>query len=117
MALDAYGKRFCEIKFVHHDRPDINRRAQHLLLVGSDGVPRDLTDSKLPHKLIFHPPSKQGEESFAEILLDEPLGVNRPTVALVELRPRWPKNRDIIHMAIPFVILGLLKLMILTAQM
>lgn len=116
MALDAYGKRFCEIKFVHHDRPDINRRTQHIQLIGSDGVPHDLTGNRMPHKLICHPPSKAGEHSITEILLDEPLGVTRPTLAVVELRPRWPKNRDILHMALPLVALGLMRLAVALAQ-
>lgn len=109
MAVDAYGKRFCEIKFIHHDRPDINRRAQEIVLVGSDGIVRDLEDFQKPHKLIFHPPRTKDDRSFAEILLNEPLG-QRPTLAVVEMRPRWPRNRDILHMAIPLVALGLIRL-------
>ncbi|MBX3412773.1 MAG: hypothetical protein KF708_08800 [Pirellulales bacterium] len=110
MALDAYGKRYCEIKFLHHDRPDINRRAQEIVLIGSDGIVRNVTGSRMPHKVIFQPSKTKDGRSFVEILLDEPLG-QRPTVSLVEGRPRWPTNRDILHMAIPLVALTVIRLM------
>jgi hypothetical protein len=116
MALDAYGKRFCEVKFVQHDRPDINRRAQEVQLIGTDGFARDLTGSKLPNKVVFYPPSSEDSRSVAQIFLDEPVGPNRPMIAMVEIRPRWPRNRDILHMAIPLVALGLMRLMTAVAS-
>lgn len=108
MPMDAYGKRYCEIKFVHDDRPDINRRAQEIVLVGSDGIARNVKEAQIPKKLIFLPPRKKDDRSLVEILLDEPLG-QRPSTPVVTDGPGWPTNRDLLHMAVPLVALAALR--------
>lgn len=109
MGLDAHGKTFCHVQLLENGRLT-NRRVQHLTVQDADGRVYRLQGDQLPEFVSLGTGAGQDQVQMAEILLrGQPQ--NLPTVALVEMRSRWPKNRDILHMAIPLVALGLMRLL------
>lgn len=109
MGLDAYGKTYCHVQLLENGRVT-NRRIQQMTVQDADGRVYRLEGDRLPELVSFDTRRNEENRALAEILLRDQRQ-NLPSLALVEVRPRWPKNRDILHMAIPLVALGLIKLM------
>ena len=115
MGIDAYGKTYCHVQLLENGRVT-NRRICHLMVQDADGRVHHLEGDQLPEFFGFGNDQRNPtQKSFGEILLRDRRD-NLPQVALVEVRPRWPKNRDILHMALPIVALGFMKLAIAFAQ-
>ena len=108
MGLDAYGKTYCHVQLLENGRLT-NRRIQHMTVQDADGRVYRLEGDRLPEYVSFDNGTGKGQKSMAEILLRDQ-SQNLPQLALVEVKPRWPKNRDIIHMALPLA-LGLMRLL------
>jgi|GEM_PF-5671288 len=108
MGMDAYGKTYCHVQLLENGRVT-NRRIQHLTVQDADGRVYRLEGDRLPEYVGFDTSTGKDQKALAEILLRDQRQY-LPQMALVEMRPRWPRNRDVLHMAIPLVALGLIRL-------
>jgi hypothetical protein len=109
MGMDAYGKTYCHVQLLENGRV-MNRRIEHLTVQDADGRVYRLEGDRLPEYVGFDTSTGKDQKALAEILLRDQRQ-KLPELTLVEMRPRWPRNRDILHMAIPLVALGLMRLL------
>lgn len=107
MAQKVDGEKLC-CKVTHHENGrTTTRRINSMVVQSVDGRVHLLTKEKLPDSINLYTGELHSGEHTAEVLLNP-----KPPVRLRDIPRGWPEGRDLLHVAIGFLLLSGIEMLI-----